>query len=98
MHSPAALGAGFLVSPDGLVVTNSHALQNARLVKLRFSDGRATQAWLLRDDPHTDIALLRAADSRTLSFTRLWDSRPLRRVQIAIDIGNLPGRYMRFSG
>lgn len=82
------VGSGFLVSPDGLVVTNSHVVQGARVVRLGFSDGRETEGRLLGEDPHTDIALLRSTDSTTLPFAQLGDSKQLRRGQIAIAIGN----------
>lgn len=85
---PGGVGSGFLVSPDGLVVTNSHVVQGARTVRLRLSDGRESEARLLGDDPHTDIALLRATDSSTMPFAGLGDSKRLRRGQIAIAIGN----------
>jgi len=85
---PAGVGSGFLVSPDGLVVTNSHVVHGARTVRLGFSDGRETEGRLLGEDPHSDIALLRSTDSSTLPFAQLGDSKLLRRGQIAIAIGN----------
>ncbi len=82
------VGSGAILSPDGLVVTNSHVVQGAESVVLGLSDGRRIDASVLGDDPHTDIALLRAADSGTLPWASLGDSKSLRQGQIAIAIGN----------
>ncbi len=82
------VGSGAILSPDGLVVTNSHVVQGAESVALSLSDGRRLDASVLGDDPHTDIALLRAADSSTLPWAPLGDSKSLRQGQIAIAIGN----------
>ncbi|MDJ0749468.1 MAG: trypsin-like peptidase domain-containing protein [Woeseiaceae bacterium] len=82
------LGSGTILSPDGLVVTNSHVVQSAQNATIALADGRRIAAQVLGDDPHTDIALLRAADSSNLPFATLGDSKSLRRGQIAIAIGN----------
>ena len=81
-------GSGFIISPDGLVVTNSHVVQRKKSVRLGLSDGRIIEARVLGDDPHTDLALLRAADSTTFPYAQLGDSKRLQRGQIAIAIGN----------
>lgn len=82
------IGSGSILSPDGLIVTNSHVVQGAQSVAIGLADGRRIEARVLGDDPHTDIALLRASDSSTLPFAPLGDSKALRRGQIAIAIGN----------
>ena len=81
-------GSGFIISPDGLVVTNSHVVQRTKSVRLGLSGGRIVDARVLGDDPHTDLTLLRAADSSTLPYAQLGDSKRLQRGQIAIAIGN----------
>ncbi len=86
--SQRGLGSGAILSPDGLVVTNSHVVQGAQGATIGLADGRRIAAQVLGDDPHTDIALLRAADSNNLPFATLGDSKSLRRGQIAIAIGN----------
>ena len=83
----AGVGSGFVISPDGLVVTNSHVVGQARTVRVIVPDGSAAEARVLGRDPDTDIALLRA-NSNFNAVARLGDSKTLRRGQIAIAIGN----------
>jgi S1-C subfamily serine protease len=64
-------GSGFFISPDGFAMTNSHVVQGAKSVRLGLSDGRSVEARVLGDDPHTDLALLRAADASTVPFAEL---------------------------
>src|SRR3954453_4206814 len=84
---PAGLGSGVVISPDGLVLTNSHVMQGSREAHLALSDGRTVTARVLGDDPDTDLALLRAT-SDGLPYALLGDSKQLRRGQIAVAIGN----------
>jgi S1-C subfamily serine protease len=83
----AGMGSGVIISPDGLLLTNSHVMQGARDAKLIGSDGRPIQARVIGDDPDTDLALLRS-DSDKLPFATLGNSKLLKRGQIAIAIGN----------
>jgi len=81
------VGSGVIISPDGLVLTNSHVVHVARNLQLLLPDGRTTKARVVGNDPDADLALLRA-DSDGLPFAKLGDSKKLRRGQIAIAIGN----------
>jgi len=83
----AGMGSGVIISPDGLLLTNSHVMQGAREAQLTGSDGRTIAARVIGDDPDTDLALLRAHADR-LPFATLGDSKRLKRGQIAIAIGN----------
>jgi S1-C subfamily serine protease len=82
------LGSGIVISPDGLVLTNSHVVGAAREIRLRDSEGFDTDAHVLGVDPDTDLALLRADGVRDLRHARLGDSKRLRRGQLVVAIGN----------
>ena len=81
-------GSGVIVSPDGLILTNSHVVQQARQVRIAASDGREAEASVLGDDPHTDLAVLRVNHGATFPTARLGDSKRLRRGQLVVAIGN----------
>ncbi|MCA0032530.1 S1C family serine protease [Mesorhizobium sp. B263B2A] len=80
-------GSGFVIAPDGLVVTNFHVVGDARTVRVSMPDGASSEGHVLGRDPDTDIALVRA-DGSFVDVAPLGDSKRLRRGQIAIAIGN----------
>lgn len=82
------VGSGVIISPDGLVLTNSHVVDGAREVRLTDPEGRAMEARVLGDDRDTDLALLRATAARDLPSARLGNSKSLRRGQLVVAIGN----------
>ncbi len=84
----AARGSGVIVSPDGLILTNSHVVQSGKRAEITTLDGRNFSARVLGDDPDTDLALVRVEADTTLPFAALGDSKGLKRGEIAIAIGN----------
>ena len=83
----AGSGSGFVFTPDGLLLTNSHVVHGARRIEAAFADGLRREADLLGEDPDTDTAILRigAAGLPTLA---LGASRNVRVGQLAIALGN----------
>jgi S1-C subfamily serine protease len=84
----AGMGSGVVISPDGLVLTNSHVVDGARDLRLTDTEGRTMEARLIGEDPDTDLALLRAGAVRNLPSAVLGDSKTLKRGQLAVAIGN----------
>ncbi len=82
------LGSGIVISPDGLVLTNSHVVGSSKEIRLRDVEGHVGDAQVLGVDPDTDLALLRANGVRHLPYAALGNSKTLRRGQLVIAIGN----------
>src|SRR4051795_7966273 len=80
------LGSGIVISPDGLVLTNSHVVGSSRDIRLSNSEGLVTEARVLGTDPDTDLALLRADANGSLIAAQLGDSKSLRRGQLVVAI------------
>lgn len=80
-------GSGFLISPDGLALTNSHVVGGERHLLAETNDGDRVDVEVIGDDPATDIALLRLA-ARDLPYAELGDSEALRVGQLVIAMGS----------
>lgn len=81
------VGSGFLITADGLALTNSHVVQGRPRLKATTDDGDSLDAQLIGDDPATDLALIRLA-ARDLPHTELGDSEALQVGQLVIAVGN----------
>ena len=83
----SALGSGFIIRADGLIVTNRHVIEGARTVRVKLADGRESPAQVIGADATTDIALLRVSASG-LPALRLESSGKISVGDPVIVIGN----------
>jgi S1-C subfamily serine protease len=82
------MGSGLVFASDGLVMTNSHVVSGASDIRLFMADGQQAAARILGNDPHTDIAVLRADTALQAPSLKFADSAKLVQGQMAIAIGN----------
>lgn len=84
----SSLGSGFVIDPNGVVVTNNHVIQDADNIEVIFSDGRRLKAELLGADPKTDLAVLKVEPKEPLVSVPFGDSKSMRIGDWVMAIGN----------
>lgn len=84
----SSLGSGFVIDPNGIIVTNNHVIQDADNIEVIFSDGRKLKAELLGADPKTDLAVLKVESEEPLVSVPIGDSKSMRIGDWVMAIGN----------
>jgi len=81
-------GSGFIIDPDGSILTNHHVIDRADRVVVKLADGRILRARVVGSDPDTDVALIKIDGQRDLPVAPLGDSSTLRVGEWVCAIGN----------
>jgi serine protease Do len=81
-------GTGFIIDPDGYILTNHHVIEGAERIAVRLADGRTLRGERIGSDPDTDIALIKVTSPRPLPHAVLGDSDTLRVGEWVLAIGN----------
>ena len=97
-RKPGGSGSGVIISPDGLILTNSHVVQGERAVSVTLTDSRRVEARVLGDDPDTDLALLRANDGANLPAARKVGLEAYDPVHLAVEHQTLRLRHRSQNG
>jgi len=84
-------GSGFVFTPDGLILTNSHVVHGAQTLAVLTPQGLKLDAHLIGDDPHTDLALLKIDPRSPLATVALGSAAALKVGQLVVAIGNPMG-------
>ncbi|WP_380058706.1 DegQ family serine endoprotease [Falsihalocynthiibacter sp. SS001] len=93
----AALGSGFVISPDGFIVTNNHVIDGADEIMVEFFSGGELPARLIGRDPNTDIAVLKVESDTPLPFVSFGDSDKARVGDWVLAMGNPLGQGFSVS-
>ncbi|MSU90118.1 Do family serine endopeptidase [Rhodobacteraceae bacterium 2CG4] len=94
----SALGSGFVISPDGYIVTNNHVIEAADEILIEFFDGGGElPAEIVGTDPRTDIALLKVEPAQPLPYVKFGDSDVARVGDWVLAIGNPLGQGFSVS-
>ncbi len=92
-----ALGSGFIISPDGYIVTNNHVIEKADAIRIEFFNGGTAEARIVGTDKKTDIALLKVDSKDPLPFVNFGDSDLSRVGDWVLAVGNPLGQGFSVS-
>jgi serine protease Do len=87
-HAVEARGSGFIISADGIIVTNNHVAKGARTLNVTLDDGTVLPAKVLGTDARTDIAVLKVNAGHPLPFIQLGNSRDVKPGEWVVAMGN----------
>ncbi|MFZ2949378.1 MAG: Do family serine endopeptidase [Desulfuromonadaceae bacterium] len=87
-HREQSLGTGFIISPDGYILTNNHVVNGADEVMVKLSDGREVKGEIKGLDEKVDLALIKISEKERLPFAELGDSDNLEVGEWVMAIGN----------
>jgi serine protease Do len=87
-HADRDSGSGFLLTPDGEILTNQHVVDGAQRLNVKLADGRSLRARVIGADPDTDVALIKVDGVAGLPVAELGDSAALRPGEWVCAIGN----------
>jgi serine protease Do len=83
-----SLGTGFVISPDGYILTNNHVVEDVDKIEVHFKEGEKLDAKVVGRDPRTDVALIRVEAPKPLPALALGDSERVRPGDWVVAIGN----------
>lgn len=87
-RTQSSLGSGFVIAPEGFIVTNNHVIEGADEITVNFTDGSSLPAVLIGTDPKTDVAVLKVEPLEPLAFVPFGDSTKARVGDWVLAIGN----------
>ncbi len=87
-HNVNSLGSGFVIDPQGYIVTNNHVIEGADDIEVNFADGSKLKAKLIGTDTKTDLSVLKVEPKAPLKFVKFGDSSGMRIGDWVMAIGN----------
>jgi len=88
LQAVKARGSGFIINPNGTIVTNNHMIKNAKTITVKLDDGATLTATVIGSDPRTDIAVLKVDAGHPLPYVRLGNSTNVEPGEWVVALGN----------